>query len=314
MKKRRFRKRVLLAFWLMFAVGVLWLVFVPPRAGHKSPYVAGSSVTVPIHREAAKPPIPAEPPTEPPAPSISGEEATPSPVVTVPVPPEPSGPTVARPRIAILIDDVGVNLRESQRAIALPAPITLAFLPYAVRVRELAHEARESGHELMLHLPMEPMGREDPGPEALLTGLPMRDVQERLERALASFAGFDGVNNHMGSRFTAWPEGMELVMDGLSERGVFFLDSRTSAQSVGKAVAERKGVPALARDVFLDDDASPQAVRAQLALTEKIARRKGTAIAIGHPHVTTLAVLETWIPEAQARGFELVPVNALLRK
>lgn len=313
MKKRKNKKRLYPVFWLIFALGVLWLAFVPPRAGHKSPY----GVTVPVHQEADKPATTLRQEAkneqdEPPA--HMGEEAKESPVIAVPLPPESGVHPAGRPRIAILIDDIGPNLRESQRAVRLPPSITLALLPYATRVKELAREGREAGHELMLHMPMEPMGKEDPGPDALITSLPMRDLQERFERSLAGFGGYDGVNNHMGSRFTAWPEGMEMVMDALAERGLFFLDSRTSAQSLGKTVAEKKGVPALGRDVFLDDDAAPSAIRAQLALTEKIARRKGAAIAIGHPHVTTLAVLEAWIPEAQARGFDLVPVNALLAK
>src|SRR6202012_4856582 len=100
-----------------------------------------------------------------------------------------------------------------EKAIHLPAPVTLSFLPYAVRLREQAKQAQAAGHELLLHMPMEPIGREDPGPGALLTNLPMDELRARFEKALDSFPGFDGINNHMGSKFTAWPQGMDMVMD-----------------------------------------------------------------------------------------------------
>ncbi|HEU0118135.1 MAG TPA: divergent polysaccharide deacetylase family protein, partial [Alphaproteobacteria bacterium] len=135
-----------------------------------------------------------------------------------------------------------------------------------------------------------------------------------FETALASFVGFDGVNNHMGSKFTAYPEGMEMVADELHERHLFFVDSKTSAKSVAAAVTQQHGVPTIARDVFLDDDMNIEAVRKQLEQTERVARRKGYVIAIGHPHAGTMQALEEWIPEAQSRGFVFVPVHDLVRK
>ena len=164
----------------------------------------------------------------------------------------------------------------------------------------------------MLHMPMEPLGHEDPGPGALLVDLPMRELQQRFETALASFTGFDGVNNHMGSKFTAWPEGMQMVADELKSRDLFYLDSRTSAQSVGEQIAAKDGVPTIKRDVFLDDTQTADNVRAQLAATEQVARHKGYAVAIGHPHSVTMDVLPQWIDDVQKRGFELVPVRSLV--
>ena len=239
----------------------------------------------------------------------------PAATVTVPVVPEKEEPLASgtRPKIALVIDDVGVDLKGSERAINLPPSVTLSFLPYAVRLREQTKSARDAGHELLLHMPMEPIGHEDPGPGALLVDLPMRDLQQRFETALASFTGFDGVNNHMGSKFTAYADGMNMVMDELKQRHLFFLNSRTSAQSVGKKIAEEKNLPTIGRDVFLDDVQSPDSIRAQLEETERIAKHKGYAVAIGHPHAATMDVLPDWIADAQKRGFDLVPLKSLVK-
>jgi polysaccharide deacetylase 2 family uncharacterized protein YibQ len=309
--KKRSKKKAKLIFWLIFALGCLWVAFMPHK--HVLPPNAVTVKVQPV--EEAPPPLPVEKP-----PVSGGEEQTlpstpQSENVIVPVVPEKQDTVVSgRPRIAIVIDDVGVDLKGSERAIKLPAPITLSFLPYAVRLREQAKEAQANGHEMLLHMPMEPIGHEDPGPGALLVDLPMRDLQQRFENALASFTGFDGVNNHMGSKFTAYADGMTMVMDELGQRHLFFLDSRTSAQSVGKQIAEQKHIPTIGRDVFLDDVQTPDAIRAQLAETERVARHKGYAVAIGHPHAATMDVMEVWVAEAQKQGFDLVPLHSLVKK
>src|SRR5262249_40596056 len=151
-------------------------------------------------------------------------------------------------------------------------------------------------------MPMEPLGHDDPGPGALLTNLSSDEVRARFDKALDSFSGFDGVNNHMGSKFTADEAGMQIVIGELQKRHLFFLDSRTSARSVGDAVAREHGVPTTRRDVFLDDTMTAEAVNAQLAQLERVARHKGVAVAIGHPHDVTLTALEAWLPAAQKRG------------
>jgi len=309
MKKGRLKKRLKTLFWAVFAVGCLWLVLVPPK---HIPHP--SAVTVKVQPS----PMP-ETSSEPASPG--GEEQTPQTAephgetITVPVVPE-KPQTLApgtHPKIAIVIDDVGLDLKGSERAVKLPPFITLSYLPYATRLREQTKEARDDGHELLLHMPMEPIGHEDPGPGALLVDLPMRDLQQRFEVALASFTGFDGVNNHMGSKFTAYADGMNMVVDELQQRHLFYLDSRTSAQSLGKKIAEEKGLPTIGRDVFLDDEQSADTIQTQLEETERIAQRKGSVVAIGHPHAVTMEVLEAWIPEAQKRGFEFVPVGSLVK-
>src|SRR5471032_609129 len=220
----------------------------------------------------------------------------------------------SRPLIAIVIDDVGLDRPRSKRAWELPVPVTLSFLPYAKDLREQARAARARGNELMLHMPMEPTGRADPGPNAILVSLSDNELRQRVTADLDSFEGYVGVNNHMGSRFTAFKPGMETVLRVFKARGLLFLDSRTTNQTVGDQLAQELGVPSVNRNVFLDDDESIGAVHKRLAETEEVARRQGFAVAIGHPHEATLQALAEWLPGLAGRGFSQAPLSAALRK
>jgi uncharacterized protein len=220
----------------------------------------------------------------------------------------------SRPLIAVVIDDVGLDRPRSRRAWELPGPLTMSFLPYAKDLREQARVARARGHELMLHLPMEPNGRNDPGPNALLVSLSDAELRQRTNAALDSFDGYAGVNNHMGSRFTAFKPGMETMLRQLKGRGLMFLDSRTTAQSVGDQLAHDMGVPSIVRHVFLDDEETLDAVRRKLAEAEAVARRQGFVVVIGHPHEATLQALGEWLPGVQGKGLALAPATAVLRK
>jgi polysaccharide deacetylase 2 family uncharacterized protein YibQ len=220
----------------------------------------------------------------------------------------------SKPIVAIVIDDVGLDRPHSRRAWELPGPLTMSFLPYARDLREQARAARAKGQELMLHLPMEPSGRADPGPGALLVSLSDAELRQRVTTALDSFDGYVGVNNHMGSRFTANRPGMETALKLFKARGLMFLDSRTTAQTVGEQTANELGLPTMSRNVFLDDDEAPDAVRRRLAETEAVARRLGFVVAIGHPHEVTLQALAEWLPTLQAKGLVLAPATAVLRK
>ena len=307
--KKAHRRYLRIAFWICAALGAAWVAFAPPPPQH---HHAAHQV------EVTQPPLILPPPASLPPP-VGDEQAQPSTAeVTVPVTPPPAEKSPIVPKgqaqIAIVIDDVGLDVSGSRRAVALPAFVTLSYMPYAKHLPEQTKEARDVGHELLLHMPMEPMGAADPGPGALLVGLSQDELRHRLDTALASFTGFDGMNNHMGSKFTADTAGMELVVDELQQRHLFFLDSRTSAQSVGLSIARQHGLPTIARDVFLDDDVSPKAVRAQLEATERVARRKGSAVAIGHPHAVTLQALEEWLPDAARRGFVFVPIKDLVNQ
>jgi hypothetical protein len=225
-----------------------------------------------------------------------------------------SAPVAGRPRIAVVIDDMGVDRRRSARAVALPGPLTLAFLPYANELPAQTRIAHAAGHELMVHVPMEPeLAALDPGPTVLRAKDTDQDIDRKMGWALGRFEGFVGVNNHMGSRFTADAAGMAALMGILNRKGLLFLDSRTSVKSVGLTAALQAGVPAAARDVFLDNDDNARGVADRLKEVEAVARRNGVAIAIGHPRDATLNQLAAWLPTLQDKGFALVPVSAVVK-
>ena len=220
-----------------------------------------------------------------------------------------------QPAIAIVMDDLGIDQRRTGVAIDLPAPITLAFIPYGYRLSTHTRRARENGHELLVHLPMEPLNANaDPGKNALLKGLTDKQLRSRIEWNLTRFQGFVGINNHMGSKFTAWERGMKLVVETLKDRGLIFLDSKTTKNTVGLRLATALNVPNAARDVFLDNEISIKSIQRQLKLLERVARKSGSAIGICHPHDATVKVLRDWIPNAKKRGFILVPVSAIIKR
>jgi len=224
--------------------------------------------------------------------------------------------TAGRPMIAIIIDDMGPDQKNARRAMTMAAPVTLSFLPYADNLTPLVARARANGHEVLLHLPMEPDNSRfhRPGPNSLKTGLSKAELDRRLAWNLGRFKGYVGINNHMGSRFTADAQALRPVIDELRRRGLLFLDSRTTTQSAGRRLALQAGVPYGARDIFLDNERSAKRVAGQLRLVEKIARRNGAVIAIGHPHDETLSALEQWIGDLKQRGFVLAPVSAVIAR
>ncbi|RCK52544.1 hypothetical protein TH25_05760 [Thalassospira profundimaris] len=219
------------------------------------------------------------------------------------------------PVIAIIIDDAGIDKPRTERAAELPAPITLSFLPYATHLPEQVATARKRGHEIMLHMPMEPTSRVvDPGPHALLTSYDKVAILNEMSWMLDRFTGYVGVNNHMGSKFTADPERMAVVMQVMKARGLMFLDSRTSAKSVGYQEAQKFDVPAIERDVFLDDADDAAKISQMLDRVESVASKRGYAVAIGHPRDLTLEALNKWIPKMQAAGFVFVPATDIIRR
>jgi polysaccharide deacetylase 2 family uncharacterized protein YibQ len=222
-------------------------------------------------------------------------------------------PPDGKPRIAVVIDDLGLDAARTARAMALPPAVTLSFMAYAKEARTEAADARARGHELLIHVPMEPRNpHEDMGPNGLAAALGPDEVMRRLRLDLSSIDAYVGINNHMGSRFTADAAAMAPVIDELKARGLLFLDSRTTGDSRGALLAQRAGVPFAERDVFLDDEPTAPAIAAQLKELEAWARRHGTAIAIGHPRDETSAALEAWIGTLPDKGLVLVPLSAVV--
>lgn len=221
---------------------------------------------------------------------------------------------VPLPRIAIIIDDVGYRLDEGLRAVQLPGPVAIAVLPHATHSVRLARAANDAGKEVMLHLPMQAIdAREDPGPGALELDQTRGEFAAAFAADLAAVPFVRGVNNHMGSLLTRHPGHMGWLMEELRARGsLFFVDSYTTAQSVGLMIARENGVPALRRDVFLDGELSATAIAAEWQRLLAMARRRGSAIAIGHPHPATLALLERELATLSSEGVELVSLATLL--
>ncbi len=221
-----------------------------------------------------------------------------------------------RPAIAVVIDDLGVVADRSARSLGLPEEVTLSFLPYGATSRILVQAAAAQGHEIFLHMPMQPVGPEDAGPGALMVHQSDRTLRERLAEDLDELgrAGpVAGVNNHMGSRATADRRVMDAVMAVTSSRGIAYLDSLTTARSAARAAAAAHDVPFATRDIFLDHNSGPDFLLAQLSELEDRARENGVAIAIAHPHDTTLDVLEVWVRGLERKGLRLVPVTEAIR-
>lgn len=219
-----------------------------------------------------------------------------------------------RPRIAIVINWLGLSDAATEAAIQeLPGTVTLAFAPYAENLAHWVQLSRAAGHEVLLNLPMEPLNypANDPGPQALLTSLsPARNL-DRLEWTLARVAGYVGVTNYMGSRFTTSADALKPVLRVLKSRGLLFLDSRSSSRSLVAKVAADLGLPWVTNNRFLDNQASRVAIDRELAALETIARRQGHAVGIGFPYPVTLERLAVWIASLPEKGFVLAPVSAL---
>ncbi len=218
------------------------------------------------------------------------------------------------PVVAIVIDDLGLDHGRTERAIALGGGVTLAFMTYAEGLPQWTAAARAARHELLVHVPMQPLSPEaDPGPNALTTGLGEAEIRRRLRWGLDRLDGYVGANNHMGSRFTESAAGMGVVMDELKARGLLFLDSRTTGASACAPLAAARDLPFAARNVFLDNEPTVAAVSRQIVALEDVARRHGSAIGIGHPHDGTLTALAEWLPTAGARGVVVVPLTSAMR-
>jgi hypothetical protein len=223
-------------------------------------------------------------------------------------------PVGKRPRLSIILDDMGYDRQMAEKWIGLNAPFTFAILPHSPHQEAIARMAHAAGLEVMLHLPMEPMEYPEinPGPGALLASMAPDELLSMLEKDLKAVPHIKGVNNHMGSRLTANSEQMYQVFSALKRHGLYFVDSRTTEESVGRPSARLFQIPFAQRDVFLDHAQDPASIRKQIRALVRIAQRKGEAVGIGHPHPSTYQVLKEELP-ALRQQVELVPASTLTR-
>lgn len=241
----------------------------------------------------------------------------PTPQVKAPAPavkPRPRILPQGAPKVAIVMDDLGMDLASARALLAIDLPVTFAILPWNERAPQVAELAHKAGREVLIHLPMEPQGypATKPGPEALLLSLNDAEIRRRFAGYRQRVPHAVGGNNHMGSRFTEDREKMQVVIEEMQGAGLFFLDSLTSGSSVAFEVAREAGVPAARRDRFLDNVQSVPKIAAELRKLARLAAHQGHAVGICHPYPETLAALRQEADTFAREGVEVVPVSRLL--
>ena len=219
-----------------------------------------------------------------------------------------------RAEIAIVIDDFGFRQDMIVEFAAIRRPFTFAVLPFKQYSKEAAAKGLASGHQVMLHLPMEPLSGIDPSELSSTVKMDMdvAQVRELVDRATASLPGIIGVNNHQGSRATADRRAMENVMKVLREKQLFFVDSRTHARSVAADIARQQKIKTTENDLFLDGIADVAYVKKQLRTAGEMALRQGSITVIGHARPTTAVALREVMPELEAKGIRFVFVSQLV--
>jgi polysaccharide deacetylase 2 family uncharacterized protein YibQ len=219
-------------------------------------------------------------------------------------------PRAEGPRLAIVIDDIGEDMKVLRGLVDLDFPVTLAVWPNASHTRESVKLIQAKGRDLIVHFPMEPMGfpTYDPGEDALFISMSDEAIRKRVAENLARIPEAIGVNNHMGSRFTSDPQGMKTALREFKSRGLFFLDSLTTGKSVGRSAARETSIRFFERDIFIDNVKDVSAITLQLRKAENVALKRGFAIAIGHPYPETLAALKAWHARKNPK-VQLLPIS-----
>ena len=219
-------------------------------------------------------------------------------------------------QVAVVIDDLGLSVPFTNQMAEIKYPITVSFLPYGMSNKKQVMQLKNAGMEVMLHVPMMPRVPADLAPVTLSPKMSKAEIQEKLLTMMERFndTGMQGINNHMGSAFTENREALSAVMEILKEKKMFFLDSVTTSRSVGRSVSREYGVPFVARDVFLDNERNYNYIMGQFRETERVARKKGYAIAIGHPYPQTLQALRDWLKQTEEKNIEVVPLSFLVNK
>ncbi|RDE18538.1 divergent polysaccharide deacetylase family protein [Motiliproteus coralliicola] len=238
--------------------------------------------------------------------------AVPAPAATAEVQPSDVSDSVSQPALVIIIDDVGDNYARGLAAVELPGPVTYAVLPHSPFGPKLARKAYADGKDVILHAPMQNTRDRPLGPGALTADLGRQQFRQVLEGDLDVIPHVQGLNNHMGSLLTTLQPQMNWVMELARERGLFFIDSRTTASSVAWETARRFGVPNLKRDVFLDHERTTEFVHRQFIKALAIARRHGSAVVIGHPYPVTVDYLKLALPLLDEQGIRLLTASALI--
>ena len=221
---------------------------------------------------------------------------------------------VAQSKIAIIIDDLGYHRSRGEAIINLPGPVTCAVIPQTPHAPALAKLANNIGKEVILHMPMETDGYAELDVGGLREDMSAEDFTATVAAAVARIPEARGLNNHMGGILTADSNAMNQLMASLGEHDLFFIDSRTTPQSVAGKLARQHGLAYAGRDIFLDNERDLVAINDQFNRAIALAKRRGQAIVIGHPYPETIEYLQNVIPLLDDAGIELVPVSQLLNR
>ena len=221
-----------------------------------------------------------------------------------------TGPSVSY--LAIIIDDLGNNLKSGLNALALPGRITYSVLPHRTHSQTLADRGHRLGKEIMLHAPMSTLDNHPLGEGALTLDLNEKQFKDRLRHAILSTPHIRGVNNHMGSALTQNTQAMTWLMDVLQESQLYFVDSRTTHETVAFTLAQQQSVASATRDVFLDHEVNTDSIHRQFKRALAVSKKYGSAIAIGHPSKTTLAYLAKVLPELDRLNVKLLSASDLI--
>lgn len=292
---------------LVAAIGFLVYKLAPPEKSSRS---ASSSKSTPVKKSAVN---------KKPAFEIYPKEKTSAgkPLAKIDIPkaiPKPKPvPSGKRPRVALIIDDLGYDKKIAENFFRLNINLTASILPHSPFQGKIARMARSRGLEIMLHLPMEPVEYPDvnPGPGTLLSSMSPDELISQLKENLDTMPGVKGVNNHMGSKLTADSTQMYQIFSVLKSRGLFFIDSRTTSDSMGQPSARLFQVPFAQRDVFIDHFQKPDFIRRQIKELVRIAKSNGQAVGILHPHSMTYRILQEMLPELQ-KQVQLVPASNIV--
>ena len=216
-------------------------------------------------------------------------------------------------KLAIVIDDFGYRPHTENQVLAMPSAISVAVLPNAPHAHEMATKAHNSGHEVLIHLPMAPLSKQPLEKDTLRPEMTSDEIERIIREAYGKVPYAVGLNNHMGSAMTSSLFGMQKVMQSLARYNLYFLDSMTIGNSQAMRAAQGTGVKVIKRKVFLDDTQNEADIRFQFNRAVQVARRSGSAIAIGHPHPSTVRVLQQMLPNLPA-DITLVPASSLLNE
>jgi polysaccharide deacetylase 2 family uncharacterized protein YibQ len=313
-RTRSFSGAPLLLLAIVIGAAVAWAIWPRPVRRHHPRTVAVASPSQQAETRTAATAEPSAQATVAPGASPQSSPAAVSSPAASPAasPPVTSTNPPSGVQIALIIDDCGQWLGTERSLIALPIPITLSVLPHVHYSQTIAQEAADAGKGVMLHVPMEPLSHMYPGPGEIKTAMTDDAIAKQMEDDVAQVPLAKGMNNHEGSEATADTRVMKDVIAIAKEHGLFFIDSRTNAQTVGAAQATDAGVPTASRDVFLDDKADVAYTESMLERAVKIARENGSAIAIGHPKPTTLAAIRDMYPKMEAEGIRFVLASSLV--